>query len=552
MDQTNEFDFDFFFHDYPEYLSDDPDFHTGTAPLPSYPHVVGASLSQGHPPIYAWSSNPPMPNTYHQWNSNTPTATNPSSASTPLPAAEIFNDQNAPPLSPVESKRKSDEEVLMPATKRWKSADEIPPSQASSQEPQAADIRHTGACLPCQMRTNRHKCWPGPVKGGACGPCLKRAASSSLTVDCRRARFQDVEIFRLGPTKDFANSLRWLRKGADLDPDKQKLWKPITNIPAKKNQSNGQQHRVLQLSQGFTKDTLNLHVQEFDPQQDDRLSYTWFENGSPREYRCPAFAISDADYAKQAISRFIDSSVKSYVEHLFPPTDELGPAFLRTVFQHALERAKESGLITLALRFWVACRFIEYPWNIVGKETLGMIRDPRPESPYARRIPVTPIMDFQIDNIVIYEQLRNLLKKIRTIMRNKIMPMKKEDWFDVHLATFILLEHADRTMAHDREFARDHNLPAKYSNRPLIEMVTFGANSLLEYHHHEKSHYPLSAASWHEVEKSYPFSEDQKAYLIKARDMIRQLSVPKEPESPLFWASQIYDSNWRPAIVEVV
>jgi len=126
------------------------------------------------------------------------------------------------------------------------------------------------------------------------------------------------------------------------------------------------------------------------------------------------------------------------------------------------------------------------------------------------------------------------------------MPIKKADWFDIHLATFVLLHHVDLTVKHDMDFAAAHMLPHQFSNRPLIEMVTFGANALLEYYQHEKGHYPLSAPNWQAVEEGYQFDAGQREYLLAARRAISRLPKPQYAGESLFWTTQIYNPNWEP------
>ena len=131
------------------------------------------------------------------------------------------------------------------------------------------------------------------------------------------------------------------------------------------------------------------------------------------------------------------------------------------------------------------------------------------------------------------------------------MPRKKEDWFDLYLTTFIILHHVDLTMKHDIDFATKHNLPQRFSNRPLIEMITFGANALLSFYQHEKGHFPLSAPDWSEVERAHSFSDGQKRYLVEARRLIGQIGMHGKAGGDFFWTSQIYDGNWQCAQVEV-
>jgi hypothetical protein len=507
----------------------------------SFPQAPLEASSYEYAAVRSWDNNfevSPL------W-TDTRTATNSSSTSTPIPPTDLSSNENdLSRQSSSESKRKLELLDGALSKKRPKSA------ACHTRSIHTPMNRKTGACLVCQMRTNKHGCLPGPDPTGPCLACWKKA--NTLGAICRRARFQDVKLIRLGPSRDLANTLRWLKDmKSSSDPQKAE-WKRLTNLSAKKSLQTNHSYIEVPLSQGHSTSTLNLRVQEFDPVESDKTYYTWFDNGASRVYQCPHFAIADRDHTTDQVHQFIESNLKEYVDRLLPASSNPSAAFVRMVFQTALDRAHQSSLVALAIRFWVAGRLIEDPWSIQGHETLGMKVDPREASPFSKRIPVTPIMDFQIDNIVIYDYLTNMLDRIRKAMKQRTMPMKKEDWFDIHLATFTLLHHVDLTMKHDVDFALSRNLQKRFSNRPLIEMITLGANSLLSYHQHEKGHFPLSAPKWTDVETSHTFSESQKSYLLEARRLIQQIQVPRKPGDDLFWTSQVYDSTWQPASVEVL
>lgn len=490
----------------------------------AYPAVHGAVDNPGVPPSLV----------------DTPTSTNPSRISTPLNMGYLDNsDNNLSCQVSSESKRKLNANDETSLNKRPRSADS---------SVHTAQNRKTGACLSCQMRTNKHRCMPGPDPTGACQACWKKANALGPVI-CRRARFQDVKIIRLGPSRDFANTLRWLKDTKPPQDPQKAEWKKLTNLSVKRSRQTSPGYIELQLSQGHSSGALNLRVQEFDPVESDKTSYPWFDNGVGHVYDCPHYAIADRDHATDQVRQFIDSNLEQYINQLLPDASDPSATFVSMVFQTALDRAHQSSLIDSTLRFWVAGRLIEDPWSIQGRETLGMRLDPLPTSPYSQRIPVTPIMDFQIDNIVIYDYLMPMLERIRKAMKLRIMPIKKEDWFDIHLATFVLLHHVDLTMKHDVEFALSRNLLKRFSNRPLIEQVTIGANSLLSFYQHEKGHFPLSA-NWSDVLTSHNFDESQKSYLLEARRLIQQIQVPRSAGDDLFWTSQIYDSTWKPASVD--
>jgi hypothetical protein len=475
------------------------------------------------------------------------TASDASNYSTPLPPSDSSgSDNELPPQGQSELKRKAEPLNGTSSNKRPK------PTGGHAHDMHTVMNRKTGACLPCQMRTNKHRCLPGPDPNGPCLACWKKANAVGRTI-CQRARFQDVKIIRLGPSRDFANTLRWLKDQKPPQDLQKAEWRKVTDLPVKKGRHGSQGRIELPLSQGHSERTLNLRVQEFDPVETDKTDYPWFDGeGVEHVYKCPHYAIADREHATKQVRYFIESNAVQYLHKLLPVTSDPGSRLARMAFRYALDRARESSLVDLTINFWVAGRLIEDPWSIRGRETLGMAFDPLPESPFSQRIPVTPIMDFQIDNIVIYDHLVDTLHRIRKAMKEKIMPRKQEDWFDLHLATFILLHHVDLTMKHDVDFATNRNLPRRFSNRPLIEMITFGANALLSFHQHEKGHFPLSAPDWSEVERGHSFNDVEKSYLVEARRLIQQIDVPRKAGDDFFWTSQIYDGNWQCAQVGVV
>jgi hypothetical protein len=506
-----------------------------------YTQAQPAATVDQYSAVVGWDKDLEIPTTWD----DAPSATNPSSNSTPFPLSDLSGSDSDLSL-----------QVSSQSKRKLEPVDETTPKKRSNTAAGHTHPTHTamnrkqGACLPCQMRTNKHGCRPGPDPNGPCQACCKRANSPGPPI-CRRARFQDVKIIRLGPSRDFANTLRWL-KDMKVPQDPQKAeWKKLTNLPVKQSRQTNHGYIEVQLSQGHSNSTLNLRVQEFEPAESDKTNYVWFDNGVEYVYECPHYAIADRDHATDQVRQFIDSNLEQYIHNLLPATNDPCATFVRMAFHHALDRARKSSLIALTLRFWVAGRLIEDPWSIQGPETLGMKLDPWPESPYSQHIPVTPIMDFQVDNIVIYDYLMDMLGRIRKAMKERIMPIK-EDWFDIHLATFILLHHVDLTMKHDVDFAISRNLQKRFSNRPLIEMITIGANALLSFYQHEKGHFPLSAPRWIDVERSHRFNESQRSYLLEARRLIQQIEVPKKAGDDLFWTSQIYDSAWHPAVVEVI
>jgi hypothetical protein len=84
---------------------------------------------------------------------------------------------------------------------------------------------------------------------------------------------------------------------------------------------------------------------------------------------------------------------------------------------------------------------------------------PNQTCPYHDRIPVPPIVDLQIDLIIINEILQPERKKLLRML-NSILELNDPwtNWFEIYLAYFILLHNVEMTMAHDTWFVKRYNL----------------------------------------------------------------------------------------------
>lgn len=61
--------------------------------------------------------------------------------------------------------------------------------------------------------------------------------------------------------------------------------------------------------------------------------------------------------------------------------------------------------------------------------------------PYDGFIPVTPIMDTQLDDLVIRDLLVPLTNQFLKRLKAKIDERKPEDWLEIHLAMFVMMSN---------------------------------------------------------------------------------------------------------------
>ncbi|KAG0645688.1 hypothetical protein D0Z07_8715 [Hyphodiscus hymeniophilus] len=407
---------------------------------------------------------------------------------------------------------------------------------------QTAKVREKGACYLCQLK--RKECQDGVDPEGSCQRCLEHVRSITIIPGllrpvCWRPNIGYTEIFRRGPTIDFAPTLRG--NCEDEGPGKQAVWKHFAT-----RRTGNESTKSVELSQNWTSNTLKIPLERYQPKEGDKQHYAWFDNGGEQHYHTPPYGIANLHVARSSIERFLEEKSAAYIEaHMRNATE-----ITRETFRVAQENKHQLPLVERALKLWVCCRFIEEPWSIVGAEKLGMTTDADPNCPYSDRIPVPPIVDLQIDLIVINELLKPELKIILKMMKTMLESSKPwKDWLEIYLSYFILLHNVELTIAHDLWFVKRNNLKRRYSNKALIDTITQGATTLLTcFHYAHQGYAPFSNP---ELENKQNWTNVEEGYLSTIRPLLNGLRGDhvNDPAKELFWTSQLHKPDWRPVVL---
>ncbi|KAF8533488.1 hypothetical protein BDD12DRAFT_760636 [Trichophaea hybrida] len=390
--------------------------------------------------------------------------------------------------------------------------------------------RLSGACLRCWR--NRKRCIKADK--GCCKYC-NTLLDPTPNTPFFRSRISSSELFRKGPTDTF----RWThRRWLQTPLNDTKVWR-------------SPQRRLL-VTQGMGLQ-LELIVKQYEPLPQDTATYTWFDQRSrmPGSLTMPRYAVADIGGAQGALNRYVEDHMQVYIEK------KIGPAELIpwSTFQMAVKLSQTEGspLLRNALRLWTASRIIEDPWEMVGQEKLGMEPCTDPGSPYYGKVPVTPVMDFQIDNITIHKILLPLRKEVLQDLQKKVLENKRKDFLEIFLTMYILLHNIELTIAHDRWFAQRYNLEARFSNYDLIDNVVFGANIMLTYFHHATKGYAAFALDWKRNAGEKPKEDHQVRFMDavstaakQQENSLKRLKEAQQYDSPMFWCSQLFYGDWKP------
>ena len=114
-------------------------------------------------------------------------------------------------------------------------------------------------------------------------------------------------------------------------------------------------------------------------------------------------------------------------------------------------------MVQKALELWVTNRMIERTWRLCGDDTLGLEPVSDKTSSWVDTVPVTPLMDQQLDQIVIQWLLKPMRKSILTNLK-RLIEKAKENWFEIYLTIFVLLHNSEVQLAHARQFAQRYGM----------------------------------------------------------------------------------------------
>lgn len=411
-----------------------------------------------------------------------------------------------------------------------------------------AFTREVGACETCRRKKLRCD-QSSKEKFVPCGRCA-RLTPHLLPGPCCRVELIDIKLFRLGSAQNPTILQQWvLSKEASKNA-------PI----AQESIASLEGPRRIYLAHDVTATTFAVTVDRFQPGVDDTTAYMWTDaSGRKKEYVLPPYYITDMAEAGENMRQYVRIARPEFTRALLLNANPI----VRKTFQEA-ERyyaASKSELVGDALMFWSATRMIERFWLICGPDMLGMVPmkeniGPCRRNQFVDSVPVTPVMDTQLDELAVTDVLIPLKAKLLRLLKLKVLAKKKEHWYEIYLASFIILHNAERVLDHVTDFARRFGVsPEPKSNQEssLSHAYYHACKTVLAYFHFAcGGATPLSLEWGRSTQDTSGMTEHQIAYLrdVKAEMLHQdaQLNALKDMpmyETELYWCHQMLFPDWK-------
>ncbi|PNP79450.1 hypothetical protein FNYG_07066 [Fusarium nygamai] len=389
-----------------------------------------------------------------------------------------------------------------------------------------ANARKRGVCQKCRGMKVRCIMPENPYE-----PCARCSRLTILKRPCIRVNLHELPLHRLGSTRD----------------NKLYEWLSIKDIMNAKLNIDLDRHTI-KLTQGFDCE-VEVTVSKFQPLPGDKTSYPWRDSaGNQRMLELPHYYIADMDSHERVIDEYNQKSYKVYIQRLLKGKS---PLMIWTL-QEAIRFSEQhnSYLVKDSLRLWAGSRLTELPWMICGEHTLGQIPVQDLECPRSGTIPIPPIMDTQMDHLVIKNIMTPLRQRILAGLQTKIMENKRENWYEIYLTTFVLLSNMECQFAQVLYIIDWYGMESRFGTRgnsSVSESFIHSCKTLLAFFHYAGgSHKPL-ALDWKSSKAPLGIMTQQQAeYLDKTQKQIERegenltgLKTESIYKRDMYWCHQL-------------
>ncbi|KAL1901192.1 hypothetical protein Cpir12675_000558 [Ceratocystis pirilliformis] len=413
---------------------------------------------------------------------------------------------------------------------------------------ETAETRAIGSCVRCQMQ--RIRCVINKKdREGECATCESARPNTKFwRLPCLRYKITGVELYK--PLTNLQD-LAWTKRGTtELLEIKNFRWQST-------------QMRTIWLADGHTDISIKLTVRRFLPKDGDKMKRTWVtSNGELRSVDATPYAISDPDAAYRELEKHLSEMAYQCMQKVVLP---LGEVMFKT-YSIASDASKdpkvsvdEKSLLQCTLKLWMSIRLTTTSQHIIGEDTLDMQNVSDDTSPLYGKVPVPPVLGAQVDVLLIDRIQNQLRQKVLKLLKEMILRNKKQEWFSLYLAIFIIMHNIALIIAHDALYARKHGLKRRYARPERVQEYHKGANTILGYFHYSnKSHYPFSSECKDQGlkalveldDKRMQFIQDTRKYVRSKEAEWQEMREQSQNGNDFFYVSQLFQKEWKPMDID--
>lgn len=223
----------------------------------------------------------------------------------------------------------------------------------------------------------------------------------------------------------------------------------------------------------------------YDPFVKEVTHRVWKKDGQTRHIEMPPYCIANMEDTQRHMLEYITNFRSAWLKNVLGRSNDI----TRSLFDQAQRFAafNPDSTVSKALDLCAASRIIERDWRICrGPADLGipLVSDDE-TNPFFNSMPITPMMDAQLDQIVIHSFLLPTRDTLLASLQAKMTsPTKSSSFFEIFLTVSVLLSHAEWLLAHSHQNARRVGAKTRYNYIPRAEAYFHACNTFIAYWHY--------------------------------------------------------------------
>ncbi|KPM43704.1 hypothetical protein AK830_g2898 [Neonectria ditissima] len=287
---------------------------------------------------------------------------------------------------------------------------------------EAAAVRKKGACLRCRLQ--KAKC----DSETPCFECISVRGKERLgKAICERHNIRDAIAFRIGNSK-------FNQETAAIRPYPNWVNTSATRIITLIRPSATSSY----WPKGDSTPRLQILVKEFIPSTSDITAERWRSGKQEVILELPAYSAFDNQATKSALLSWVDSNFQYYAKDMTTQTSDF---LIGATFYEALRYVSINphSMVKSALNIWIGARMTQEFFCLDDDNDLGIDVVNDRNSIHHGQCPVPPVLDHQLDVLMIQEMIRmkeRIFTEIESILKSR---NSRSKWYEVYLTVFVLL-----------------------------------------------------------------------------------------------------------------
>lgn len=205
---------------------------------------------------------------------------------------------------------------------------------------------------------------------------------------------------------------------------------------------------------GSRRPLLEVTIRTYIPCRGEITSERWRSGTQEVILELPPVAAVDNQATTNALLAWVDDTFDYYAQDM---TAQNGDFLISATFDEAIRFASknpvscstqmailavlildQTSMVRTALKIWIGAKMAQEFFCLEEENSLGIAKVHDPFSIHNGQCPVPPVLDHQVDVLMIQEMLRmnaNILREMKRVIESR----NPDHWFEVFLTCFVLL-----------------------------------------------------------------------------------------------------------------